>query len=334
MGFGSELHAAWAASEQFAAAAPHGSGRIIVAGLGGSAGAADLAGAIAGQRGWDGVTVVRRHELPWWAGRSDLIVICSYGGGTRETLLAFDEALARGLPVCVITAGETLARLARARRVPVFQVTYEAPPRHSLAWLVAPILRLAAARAGDTGLSIELAGTCPTVDACVDPRSGGVAEMARFLSASMLNRFVVVTGAEYLAPVARRWKNQLNENGKHVAFAEELPEAAHNSVEAGCWPPGNLLHVVLAGQAYSRPAAAVTGSYANTLRTGGLRVERVAIDGMSPLAETLAQVALGDLVSLYLADMKGIDPLPIERIAALKEETSRAWRASETAASA
>src|SRR5690606_26714238 len=33
-----------------------------------------------------------------------------------------------------------------------------------------------------------------------------------------------------LAPVARRWKTQLNENSKTSATWEELPEATHNAV--------------------------------------------------------------------------------------------------------
>ena len=34
----------------------------------------------------------------------------------------------------------------------------------------------------------------------------------------------------FLAPVARRWKTQLNENSKATAVFEELPEATHNTV--------------------------------------------------------------------------------------------------------
>ena len=43
-------------------------------------------------------------------------------------------------------------------------------------------------------------------------------------------RFVVIGAAGFLAPVARRWKTQLNENGKANAVYEELPEATHNKV--------------------------------------------------------------------------------------------------------
>ena len=37
-------------------------------------------------------------------------------------------------------------------------------------------------------------------------------------------------GAELTAPVARRWKTQVNENAKLQAFFSELPEADHNEI--------------------------------------------------------------------------------------------------------
>ena len=46
----------------------------------------------------------------------------------------------------------------------------------------------------------------------------------------------VIHGAGPTAPVARRWKTQLNENAKVAAFARELPEANHNEIEG--WERG------------------------------------------------------------------------------------------------
>ena len=40
----------------------------------------------------------------------------------------------------------------------------------------------------------------------------------------------VIYGAELTAPVARRWKTQVNENAKLQAFFSELPEADHNEI--------------------------------------------------------------------------------------------------------
>ena len=43
-------------------------------------------------------------------------------------------------------------------------------------------------------------------------------------------RLAVVYGAGPTAPVARRWKGQINENAKAPAFWNELPELDHNEL--------------------------------------------------------------------------------------------------------
>ena len=40
----------------------------------------------------------------------------------------------------------------------------------------------------------------------------------------------MVYGGDLTAPVARRWKTQVNENAKLPAFFSELPEADHNEI--------------------------------------------------------------------------------------------------------
>ena len=121
----------------------------------------------------------------------------------------------------------------------------------------------------------------------------------------------VVHGAGRPAPVARRWKTQLNENAKVAAFASELPEANHNEIEG--WERGARARAAVRGlprrtrtqherierrtdltrDSSDGPGAPVVGRR----RRGDTRVERV-----------LSLVMLGDLVSVRLAELSGVDP--------------------------
>src|SRR5213076_3039361 len=62
------------------------------------------------------------------------------------------------------------------------------------------------------------------------PRVPQAGNGAKQLAAALHERVAVIYGAGFLAAVARRWKGQCNENGKHWAFFEELPELDHNAV--------------------------------------------------------------------------------------------------------
>ena len=128
-------------------------------------------------------------------------------------------------------------------------------------------------------------------------------------------------GEGLTAPVARRWKTQLNENAKAAAFFAELPEVDHNEVEgwAGGGPAGPLAHVVMlrdhqADERMGRRFALT----ADVLAEHGIAVERLETRGASPLARVFSLVALGDHVSFYLALLRGVDPTPVDVIQRLK----------------
>ena len=56
--------------------------------------------------------------------------------------------------------------------------------------------------------------------------------LAKDLARRLHGHVPLVYGAGLSAPAARRWKTQLNENAKAMAFWAELPELDHNEIEA------------------------------------------------------------------------------------------------------
>ena len=129
-------------------------------------------------------------------------------------------------------------------------------------------------------------------------------------------------GAGLTAPVARRWKGQINENAKAPAFWNELPELDHNELMG--WT--SLPHVTAVhrracscdderGDERLARRAELT---ARELEARGVAVERVAARGASRLARLFSLVQLGDYVSFYLALLYGVDPTPVDAIQAFK----------------
>ena len=57
---------------------------------------------------------------------------------------------------------------------------------------------------------------------------------------------------------------------------------------------------------------------AELARAGARVVERVTARGDTPLERLVSLVLLGDLVSVYLAVLRGVDPVEIEAIRELK----------------
>jgi glucose/mannose-6-phosphate isomerase len=297
--------------------APSESAGLLVCGVGGSAIGGDLAAAALGGRLTRPLLTVRNYGLPSWA-TADWAVLCSsYSGETEETLACFEASEALGARRVVASTGGALVEKARTAGDPVIGLPGLLPaPRTAVAYMLVCTAEVAAA-----------AGIAPRIHAEVEAAAVFLKESVEALQrrageiASHLDRTIpVVCGADLTAPVARRWKTEINENAKLPAFFSELPEADHN--ELCGWGEGANdapLAAVLLEDADQHPrerrrfeltAAAIESSGAATVRIGTLgetRVERL-----------LWAVMLGDLVSLELAKARGVDPLPIAAIDALK----------------
>jgi glucose/mannose-6-phosphate isomerase len=138
----------------------------------------------------------------------------------------------------------------------------------------------------------------------------------------------ITYGAQLTAPVAYRWKCQINENAKLTAAAAELPEANHNELNG--WQNHALNPKVAwllrdAGQ-HERVRARIELT-AEAVVEAGSPARILDTRGDSPLERLFSVVLLGDLVSLYMAVLAGVDPSPVPLIEGLKDRLGRPARA-------
>ena len=138
---------------------------------------------------------------------------------------------------------------------------------------------------------------------------------------------IVVYGAGLTAPVARRWKGQVNENAKAPAFWNELPELNHNELMGWSSLPNvaaSTVAVFLDDPEGDPRLLRRAGFTAAELGARGVGVERVEARGESRLARLFSLVQLGDYVSLYLALLYGVDPSPVQAIQDFKAKLAGA----------
>ncbi len=303
---------------------------VAVLGMGGSAIGGDLVFGVFAERLRVPLLVVRNYVLPAFAGPATLVVASSHSGATEETLAATGEALERGCPVAVVASGGALAERATSEALPLLRFEAEAQPRAAVGWsvlLLAGLLERAGyLELGDAEVDEAAARAEARFAACA-PAVPTEHNPAKQLAWSVLDRLPVVVGAGHLAPVARRWKTQFNENAKSWAAWDELPEATHNTV-AGLVQPENLrehLFAVLLASAQDHPRTGLRRDLtAGLLDAAGTPQMRVDAEGAGRLAQTFDAIVLGDLVSVYLAVLYGLDPTPVVAIDAVKQRLAGA----------
>ena len=258
---------------------------------------------------------IRGYELPPWVTPEWLVVCSSFSGNTEETLACWDAAVALGARRIAATSGGKLAEVARADGAPVIGLPGALPsPRTAVGYMFG-VAAEAAALAGATGIKAEIDAAAAGLERARE----GLLERAEEIAATLDGTVPVIYGADLTAPVARRWKGEINENVKQPAFWAELPEADHNELEG--WPgaAGGAFSAVFLEDADQHPRERrrieVT---AEVVSPHAADVVHVETQGDTRTERLFWAVGLGDLVSLFLAAGRGIDPNPIDAIETLK----------------
>jgi glucose/mannose-6-phosphate isomerase len=293
---------------------------LMVCGMGGSAIGGDLAASALGDRLTKPLLTIRGYELPSWTTPEWTVLCSSYSGNTEETLACFEAAEVLGVRRIVLSTGGALVDRAREAGVPVVAPPGIYQPRVAVAYMF-----VAAAEAA------ALAGVAPRIHTDIDcaaafleRESEALQARAKEIAARLDGAPTVIYGADLTAPVAHRWKTQLNENAKLPAFYAELPEADHNEICGWAGEGAARMAAVFLEDCDQHPrerqrfelSAAVAGEAAAAV----VRVETV---GETRVERLLWATLLGDLVSLEAADGLGVDPEKIAAIDRIKEGMAR-----------
>jgi glucose/mannose-6-phosphate isomerase len=292
---------------------------VLVAGMGGSGISGDLASVLANVP----LTVHKSYGLPLWAGTvRPQIIALSYSGNTEETLSAVKEAVGAGLIPAVITGGGELAAMAEAKSWPRISVPAGMQPRAALGYMFGAVLRfLESAKS----ISLQLGEMSAAADQAdeLSGKGGKGWAVAADLADGLDGRFVGVYGSTGLtAPIAQRWKTQINENAKWPAWYAMLPELDHNEIVS--WTSladvtRRRVGIVCLRDHEEHPGTAARFNHTAALTSKDVAwVGEVWSQGTSRLERLVSLVAMGDLVSLELARRASVDPVPVDVIENLK----------------
>jgi glucose/mannose-6-phosphate isomerase len=299
-------------------------GGLIVAGMGGSAMGAGLARAALGDHGSRPISVSRGYGLPPWVRPETTVLCASYSGNTEETLACYEAAGFVGARRVVVTTGGKLAEQARADGVPVIPIPGGFQPRAAVAYMTVAALEVAALCGAGPRMASEVDVAASHIEDLVTAwgPEGDDDALPKRIARGILGTVVSVVGAGLTVPIAYRWKTQLNENAKLPAFAAELPESNHNEI-VGWEGTGELgpFSAIFLDDSDLHPRLRARIELTDWLvEPHAAATFRVETQGQNPVERVFSLVLLGDLVSLYVAVLRGMDPTPVTVIERLKAQ--------------
>jgi glucose/mannose-6-phosphate isomerase len=299
---------------------------VVVLGMGGSGIAGDVLTAVAGPFMPVPVVVAKSYECPSFVGEGTLCFAISFSGNTEETVEAAMEAAAAGARMVVLSAGGKLEELAAVWGAPWVQLPAGIPmPRAAIGAVSIPplvVLEQIGLFPGASGWIDEAVAQLRRRRASLE-RSGEAVELARAIDRTMP---VVYGGGDLGRVAALRFKNQVNENAKCPAWVHWHPELGHNEL-CGWGQHGDatrqVLTLVQLRHDHEHPQVQrrfdIVAEMVDEVVAG---IYSVHAEGEGALAQLFDLVLYGDLVTIEMAALAGVDPGPIPALDDLKRRLS------------
>jgi glucose/mannose-6-phosphate isomerase len=297
---------------------------VVLAGMGGSALAAGIV------KAWPKLNVpfeiVRDYELPHYVNEQTLFIASSYSGNTEETLAALGAAEEMRAQIIVICAGGKLAEIAKNKNYPLYILPPNYQPR------MAVLLNFKALIEAFSGVGLIDAASSKEIEKATqlmqDVANSWRADiptkdnLAKRIALDLVGKSPVIYSGPLLAPVTYKWKININENAKNVAWCNQYPEFNHNEFLGWSSHPVDKPYAVVNLRS-SFDSVQIQKRFDISKKLLGGRMPdplEVHAEGATQAEQLFYSLMLGDFVSVYLAILNGLNPTPVELIEKLKAE--------------
>lgn len=295
--------------------------KVMVAGLGGSGIGANFVAEFVREECPVPYLISKSYHIPAYVDQNTLAIASSYSGNTEETLSAFEQMEKTGAKIVVISSGGKLIEMAKAKNYDYIQVPDNWPsPRACLGFsLVQQLFVL-------QHLGLISDKSTKSVEAAVsllENNSDDIKSAAEKAAQSLYHKMPIIYTTDRMESVAVRFRQQINENSKMLCWHHVVPEMNHNELVG--WRDVNDKLAVI----YFRNE---DDYYRNSVR---IDINKGIIDNYTStimefysLGDDLIQrslyfVHLGDWISYFLAEIRGMDAVEVKVIDFLKGELAK-----------
>lgn len=263
------------------------------------------------------LSIHQDYGLPAWpleVLKNYLVIASSYSGNTEETLSVFEEAIAKQVPVAVLTTGGKLLELAKQHGVPYIQIPDTGiQPRAALGFTFLALAKMA----GRDDIVQEVKGLALDIDKAK-------AEGEK-LAKALQNKVPVVYASQKNYSLAYNWKIKFNETGKIPAFYNLFSELNHNEmtgfdITETTKPLSEKFYFIFLKDSNDHAQIQKRMDVTKQLyEQRGLGVEIVSLERGSALKKMFSSLLIADWTALFLSQFYGTEPDKVPMVEEFKK---------------
>lgn len=293
---------------------------VLVTGLGGSGIGGTILSELLADTCKVPIIVNKDYFLPAFVNESTLVIVSSYSGNTEETLNAMQEAISKKAQVVAIASGGKILQLAKQHQFDFIEVPGGQPPRSCIGYSLVQLLKVMVVK---NMASPQLFTDLESSISLLDKENAQIKDNALKIAGKLLNKLPVLYSLGTCEGTVVRFRQQINENSKMLCWHNTLPEMNHNELVGWTTRNENLAVITF----HTSFDYARTQKRYEVCRPLFEQYASVVIDihakGQSRLEQFLYLIHIGDWISCFLADLRGVDAVEVNVIDRLKGELAK-----------
>lgn len=302
---------------------------ILILGMGGSAIGGDFARVLTKDECKIPIFVNRNYTIPGWVDANTLVIASSYSGGTEETLEGFLECIKRNTPCIIISTGGKLTELGEKYNLDIIKIPTGYQPRAALGYSVMAVL-FALQKSGYISLKVieQISQSIVSLKKYsqrmrkIDGKNPAL-ELAKNIHTTIP---VIYGSVDAISIAAVRFRVQLEENAKMIAFHHDMPEMNHNEIEG--WNRNKSffdnMSIVWIMDEDDHPQISKRIKISKDLLDKKCSQQYIInTDGNNFIERILKLIHFVDWVSYFAALLNKVDPSPVNQIQQLKKRLKK-----------
>ncbi len=292
---------------------------VVVTGLGGSG----IGGSIVQNYVFDKMKVPfivnKGYSLPAFVNKHSLVIVCSYSGNTEETLAALHVAKKVNATIVCITSGGQVASYAEQKKLDCVIVPSGMPPRACLGYSLVQILfTLAHLELISNKFKNEIKAAIKLLETSKEE----IEKQATAIAKKVLGKLPIVYSADNFEGVAIRFRQQLNENSKLLAWHGAIPEMNHNELVGWRDDAEDKAVIILRNEDdYERVQSRIEINK-KVFKKYTKTIIEIYSKGTSYWEKAFYLIHLTDWISVILAELRELDATEVKVIDFLKKSLS------------
>jgi glucose/mannose-6-phosphate isomerase len=294
---------------------PEAPANIVLTGLGGSG----IGGSIVQNYVADKLkipfVVNKDYFLPAFVNADTLVIVCSYSGNTEETLAAMKQAIRAKAKIVCITSGGQVDALAAKKGIDCILVPGGMPPRSCVGYSLVQILYvlkhfglLRAKFDKEIVAAIEL----------IQRERKAIEKKAQTIAQKLAGRTPIIYSAQSFEGLAIRVRQQINENSKMLCWHGAIPEMNHNELVGWRDKDDSRAVILLRNEDDYERVQTRMEINKKIIRKYTPNIIEIYSKGGSYWEKVFYFIHLTDWISVYLADLHGVDATEVKVIDHLK----------------